>query len=229
MICDDIAKSGKRRVVQLTSVLDFGTVKRTVVMLRCGLYRDVIRIEGLNHHPTRDIPAARTSGHLCKQLKGALGCAEIRHVQRCIRGHDTHTSHTGEVQPFGDHLGANQDVRFAGSELLNHRRKSIFVAHRVPVHPKQPSVWKEPLELRFNSLCPDAVGENSFTCTAWADVGCPQRIGAVMTKQCFRTIVQRQRHGAVGTHRNVTALPAEEILCKATAIQEDDCLMSSAK
>ena len=75
------------------------------------------RRKGLHHHFALHLAAARATGHLRKQLKGAFARTEVRQMQTGIRIHDADQGHARKVQTLGDHLRANKDVDFATAKI----------------------------------------------------------------------------------------------------------------
>ena len=68
-----------------------------------------------------------TSINLLEQLEGALGGAEVGHVQTEIGRHHAHQPHPGKVVPLGDQLRPHQDLSLARPERLQDvARDSLF-------------------------------------------------------------------------------------------------------
>ena len=59
-----------------------------------------------------------SSRHLRDKLKRPLARAKIREMQAGVGVHDTDDRDIGEVESFGDHLRAEQDVHVSAGETL---------------------------------------------------------------------------------------------------------------
>ena len=74
------------------------------------------------------------AGDLGEQLEGALGGAEVGQAEREIGADHAHQRDAVHVVALGDHLGADQQVDFAGLERAQHALEVGVAAHRVAVH-----------------------------------------------------------------------------------------------
>ena len=77
----------------------------------------MIRLIGLDQHPSRLFRAPRPSRCLCQELEGSLRSPEIRYVQRKIRCENPHQRHIREIMSLDDHLRPDQDVRLMRCEF----------------------------------------------------------------------------------------------------------------
>ena len=82
-----------------------------IVVPDAALDAEVIRIERLHQYAARQSTASRASRHLGEQLKCALRGAEVRKEKRDIRRDNAYQRHTRQIQPLGNHLRADQNVR----------------------------------------------------------------------------------------------------------------------
>jgi hypothetical protein len=62
------------------------------------------------------VSASRAPDDLGEELKRPFGRSKIRQPQTHVRRHDADERDAGKVVPFGDHLGPDEDVDFAGGE-----------------------------------------------------------------------------------------------------------------
>ena len=67
-------------------------------------------------------------------MEGPLAGAEIGHVQREIGIDDSDQSDVGEMQTFGDHLGADEDVDLARAKGMKCFAIGVFARHRIGIH-----------------------------------------------------------------------------------------------
>jgi hypothetical protein len=72
---------------------------------------------------------------LGEELKESLRGAKIGKVKGRIAVEDTDQRHCREMKPFGDHLGANENVGFAGSKFPKELLMASFTTCGVSVHP----------------------------------------------------------------------------------------------
>ena len=107
----------ERRIFQFLADGDLLLVKTFVIMLRGEHDRRIERGTGLHENFPLDFSASGAPGNLREELERTFRRAEIRHEQPHVRIYDPDQRHIREMQPLGDHLGADQDVQFAAPEL----------------------------------------------------------------------------------------------------------------
>ena len=88
------------------------------VVVASELDRGGVWCVGLNDDFTLELTAASSPGNLSQQLKGALAGAEIGNMQAEVCVEYANERDIGEVKPFSDHLGADDDVEFALAKFL---------------------------------------------------------------------------------------------------------------
>ena len=108
--------------------------KSAVILSARGLHGVVFRIVSLQKDLAGRIRAARAAGHLGEQLESAFRRAVIRQFQHGVRRDDADHRHIWKVQPFGDHLCADEDARFTPAETLDQRRMRVLGSGRVVIH-----------------------------------------------------------------------------------------------
>ena len=69
-----------------------------------------------------------------------------------VRIDNAHQRHTREMQPFGDHLGADEDVDLTGPELVQDMTVILLALKDVRVHSLDPGFRKHPLENQLHPL-----------------------------------------------------------------------------
>ena len=148
---DKIHQAHERRVGRRTAESEFRRGKAIGV---------VRRREGQRMMPGRtrlhdDAAAARTptraTRHLRQQLESALGRAEVRQVQGGVGVHHAHQGHPREIQPLGDHLGAEQDVHVPAVDGREDALVRTLAAGGIEVHARHArrgiTLGHQPLEL----------------------------------------------------------------------------------
>jgi hypothetical protein len=108
--------------------------------------------EALDEDFALDVAAAATAGHLGKELEGALAGAEIGEVEAKVGVDDADEGDIGEVEPFGDHLGADEDVDLADAEGAEGLAVGFAPLHHVGVHPADDRFGEELRHHVFHSL-----------------------------------------------------------------------------
>jgi len=76
---------------------------------------------------------AGAAGDLGEELEGALARAEVGGIEGEVGIEDADEGDVGEVEPFGDHLGAEEDVDLFGAEVAEGVAEGVFSAGGVGV------------------------------------------------------------------------------------------------
>ena len=76
----------------------------------------VVGLVGLHHDPPVQLGAPGAARHLLDELEGALAGAVVRQVQLGVGVDDAHQRDVVEIEPLGDHLGAEQHGGIGGGE-----------------------------------------------------------------------------------------------------------------
>lgn len=128
----------------------------------------VLRIVGLDHHPSLFFPPG-AAGHLAQKLESPFEGTEIGAFEYIVRIEDAHEGNMVEVQPFGDHLRADQDVGAALLERLKDVPVGVFPTRGIGVHPQdagrleQPGGPRPPPAGCRTLWCPDAANRTPGT------------------------------------------------------------------
>ena len=92
-----------------------------------------VRGEGLNDDFAFEFAPTGAASDLSEKLKRAFACAEVWDVQPKVRVEDTDEGDVGEVQPFGYHLSADDDVDFSLTKGLEGISQGVFPSHGIGV------------------------------------------------------------------------------------------------
>src|SRR5580704_6432662 len=93
-------------------------VPKTVeIMVPGELDRRTERSRGLHKDFSWGFATSGSPGYLGQQLKGALAGSEIRDMEPNIGVDDPDQGDIGKIQPFRDHLCADEDINFAATEF----------------------------------------------------------------------------------------------------------------
>jgi hypothetical protein len=150
------------------------------------------RVPRLNEHTPPLWTSPRTTCYLGQQLKGPLGGAEVREIESGIGIDSTDQGDVWEIQPFGNHLGAYQQIHLT---RLNRAQNSLmrpFSAGRVQIHPRDPRVG---ISFRQHSL--ELLGSYSAHLLDWIGTrpaGDRKRLlmAAVVASKTRRSLVHRE-------------------------------------
>ncbi len=187
----------------------------------------VKRRERLHDHFPFDIAAARAARHLREQLKGAFAGTKIGNVQAEIGVNNPHQRHVGEVQPFGDHLRADENVDFAGPKIAQNMAVIFLPFHRVGVHAPDASLRKHFAQgllhlFRAQAGVADFGVAASFRGAGFGHLGF---VAANVAAEFLRLPMVGQSHAAIGAAGHVTALGALQGRRVAPAVEEQHRLL----
>ena len=102
------------------AVVQLGFNEALEVVLEGELDGGLIGQEGLDDDHAGFFGSAGPACDLADELKGPLVGPKIRHGKAGVGADDAHERDIGEMQALGEHLGAGQDVDFAGGEVVEH-------------------------------------------------------------------------------------------------------------
>ncbi len=103
--------------MQALAQFDFLFVEAEVIVLAGELNRFLVRRESLDDDLAFDVATTRTAGNLHKELEGAFAGAKVGHVEGHVGVDDADERDVGEVQTFGDHLRADEDIDLAHAKV----------------------------------------------------------------------------------------------------------------
>src|ERR1035437_353370 len=92
------------------------------------------RRERLHKNFAFHIAATGATGDLREKLEGAFARSKIRLMQRGVRVNDADERDVREMQPFRDHLRADENVNFARTKIAEDVAVIVLALHRVGVH-----------------------------------------------------------------------------------------------
>src|ERR1043166_8239098 len=88
---------------------------------------------GLNQDVSVSLPSPRPPSDLCEQLKQTLRGTKIRNGERRISRYDTYQGDVRIIMPFGNHLGAYQDIDVATAQGAQNTLMGRFSAGGIAV------------------------------------------------------------------------------------------------
>lgn len=219
----------ERGVVPLAPELDFLVAESLEIVVARELDAWVVWREGLNKDFALDFAAPSPSGNLGEELEGAFACAEVGHLESDIGIDDSDEGDPGEVEAFGDHLGADEDVDFTGAKGSKGFAERAFALHDVGVHAFDDGFWED-----FDDGVLDFFGAGTAVFDAWvvafaAGFWGDGDVTADVAYDAVDIAVVREGDGAVPTFFDVAAAFAQEGGGEAAAIEEENGLLFSLK
>src|SRR5439155_10234288 len=148
-------------------------------------------------------------------------------MQGGVRVYDTDDGDVGKVQPFGDHLGAEQDVYLAAPDALEDAVMRPFAAGRIEVHAREPRGGEPELEEVLELLGADAAHPLGFVPARAARGRDRLLVAAVMAAQRRRRAVDRERDRAAWALAHVAAARALEEGGEAAPVEQQDHLLAA--
>lgn len=131
---DDIDEPQIRRVSRVYAPLEFFADEGVVVMSDSADDGVVPRNAGLDKYPAALHAAPRATGHLTQQLEASLGSPKVGKVYSDIGVDHANQRHVGEVEAFGDHLRAQQNVDITAANSVEYLGVGPLAARRVDIH-----------------------------------------------------------------------------------------------
>jgi hypothetical protein len=98
------------RIGELAAVAKFLVVESPKVMAGRCLNGIVFGAVGLHDDLAASLTPACTTCNLGQYLESALGSSIVGQMKRCIRRDHAHQCDKGQIEPFGNHLGADQYI-----------------------------------------------------------------------------------------------------------------------
>ena len=198
------------RIFQLFAEFDFLFVKTVEVVAARVLDRRMKRRERLHKHLALDVAATGATGDLREQLEGAFARAKIRLMQREVGVNDADKRDVRKMQPFRNHLRADEDVGLARAKIAEHFAVIILALHRVGVHALDARLGEKFRERLLDFLRARA-GKTDRRIFAFF-IRANQRdffnVAADVAGEFLFLTMKREREAAIRAIANVTALRA---------------------
>ena len=189
---------------------------------------------GLDHRSAGGGASACSSHYLSQQSKGALVGAVIVVVKGIVGRQYAYQRNVGEIVSLGHHLGADEDVGLARTEVFQHFIVRELRRRGVGIHTKDLGIGEAFSELLFCFLGAEShvlEGICAAFGTAAGDVFLIAAIvageigGAVMLIAC----VTSQRHRAMGAEHYLSAKGAGEEVVVSASIDKENGLFALCK
>ena len=109
----DVDEARKRRIAETLALLRFMLIECLVVIINDLADNGLFGLACLQHHQAAALPPPGPPGHLREHLERAFGSAEVRPCQRLVGIDDAYHPHAVKIEPFGNHLRADEYVSLA--------------------------------------------------------------------------------------------------------------------
>ena len=165
----------ERRIIEQFSLAYLLTIERFVVMMPRKVQDFVGGIKSLNpHFPFRTF-ASGSSCHLLQHLVCPLIGTKIRLIKERISIQHRHQTDVIKMEPFGDHLRADQYIALMVSKRIDDILIGRFITGRVQIHSQHTSLREKGLYLIF-----DALGTESYHLHLSPTMGTSRRNGCMV-------------------------------------------------
>ena len=157
----------------------------------------ILRRLRLKYHQSLLVLSSGSSGHLCHKLERPFVRAEIGIVHHRIGVQNTDHTDTVEIQSFGNHLRANQNIRFPFFKVVDDALVGRAGAGGIQIHSGYLGLRKNLLDVILNFFRAESAVHKFHSSTS--RTGCRHGVGiaAIMTRQLVKSLVIGQTYVAV--------------------------------
>ena len=135
----------------------------------------------------------------------------------------------GEVQAFGDHLGADDDVDFALAKFLQGFTQGVFTAHGVGVDACDSCLWEYFFDDALYLLGAVALAADGGVTTLGTFLGGQCLVATHVADEAVISAVIGERDSTVAALANMTTAGTLHGAGESTAIEKQDDLLSLGK
>jgi len=181
----------------------------------------------LNQKLTWTFGAAGAAGDLHQLREETLGRAPVGGKQGGIGSNGADQGELGEIVPFGEHLGADQNVGVAAVNPRHQHFPLLAAARHITIDAQHASLGKVLGEHRFQALRAAPEGAQVLVATGRAAFRQARFEAAVMAAQAAVDQMQHQIGGAAMAVRGPAASGTGQHRCVAPAIEEEQALLAA--
>ena len=116
------------------------------------LQQGMLRVVSLDQHRAWFFPSASAPRDLNDLLGQLFGSAKINPIKALISIHDANQRELGEIMPFGQHLGADDDAGLARLDFLQGRFQFTFTTDLIAIQTDTGYVGPQLRGTRFDPL-----------------------------------------------------------------------------
>ncbi len=215
---------GEGRVLKLLADIEFLGDEAVEVVVTGKLDGGGVGGGGLDDDFSGEVSTTGAAGDLGEELEGALTSAEVGGVEGEVGIEDADECDVGEVEAFGDHLGAEEDVDLFGTEVAKGVAESVFSAGGVGVEARDLGGGEDLAENDFGFFGAVSLLANCGIVAVGAGAGDDGLVAADVADEAFFGAVVGEGDGAVVALDDVAAGWALEGAGEAAAVEEDDDL-----
>lgn len=175
----------ERRKGCLLAIFEFVRHEACDVVLSHERKHCVFCLIGLDDDFSLFFPATSPPCDLHDELEDSFFAAEIWKRETGICQENADQLNSVKIEPFGDHLGAKEDVVLPCFEFFEEIGHIIPTGDCVGICPSNACSWKELLEFDFGLLGAAAAKLEIKTFAAWAFAGVGFHVTTKMAQVCF--------------------------------------------
>ena len=213
-------------VLELGAEFEFLIGEAIVVVVPGELDGGGVRGESLDEDFAFHFAPAGAASDLGEELEGALTGAEVGNVEGEVGVEDAGEGDVGEIEAFGDHLGAEEDVDLAGFEGAECFADGTFLSGGVGVESGEAGFGEDLSEDLFDFLGAVTLEVDALFVALRAAAGDDGLVAAEVADESFFGAVVGEGEGAVLTFADVSAVGALEGTGEAAAVEEEDDLLA---
>ena len=225
MLQVDVDEAVIRRVVE---GLPFGQLPggHAFIVVGYDLVDDGVGdIPGLEDDQSLRVASSGTSGYLRHQLEGTFVGTEIGVIQQGVCIEDAHHADPLEVQAFGHHLRADEDVRPTFGKVIDDAFVSRAGTGGVQIHSGYPCLREQGFDFIFYLLCAEAAGTQVSAVACRASAGQGFGVAAIVARQHVQPFMVGQADVAVLAFGHPATRVAFNHGGKAAPVLEEDDLL----
>lgn len=166
------------------AVAEFFLIEAEVVVVNRVLDGEMVGNVGLDDYFAR-FDATGTTSDLCEQLEGFFSGAEVWDSEASVGEDDANQCDVGEMEAFADHLGADENVGVAVTELLVDCFEAVFEVGGVAVGAENSGLGVKFAQFFFDFLGAEADVFDQMALTIWTDGRDWINAAAVMANQAM--------------------------------------------
>lgn len=126
--------------------------KALIILPAAGDNREMVRVKRLDDNLPGRLGTAAAPGRLHDQIERHLHAAKVRPGRTGVGVKDTDQRDLRKVQTLGDHLRADQDIRFMPAELFKQLLMRFLARCRIGVHAQHTGLRKQPRDFFLQLL-----------------------------------------------------------------------------
>lgn len=180
---------------------------------------------GLDDDFARHFSTSGAASDLSEELESALACAEVGSVKGEVGIEDADEGDIGKVEPFGDHLGAEENIDLLRAEVAEGIAKGVFLAGGIGIESRDLCAFENFVEDHLGFFSSVALEADGGIAAFGAELGDDGLVTTNVTDESFLRAVVGERDGAVIALDDMTAGRTLKGAGEAAAVEEEDDLL----